>query len=1334
MRFMKRKMAAVLAVLLMLPARPALADNVLQQSDGWESEEMTIAETLAAIGETIAETATTVNTKEWESVETGEESSEETAEVEAEAPDTVEAEPEKAKTEETLETETTAAEIIKTVAETVAEILETWAAETKADDFFEESSAWDLDDYPIATPSNATKPKTDMTAGDEVSFNTGNHVWSVVSPEDFWENDLGDVCFEEDGSYTINIPEENPFFPYEVQFTYKGQTMNKWFMTPEDSVDVGGHTFYVSANFDDTAVTQMSLEVAGEIVVAYPEEKTFTDNGDGAVPTSLLPLEERKLTVDLKGYTPVELTMVSLSSLFKGNLQSTDKVVWSYRDDDDYQISVADGTVDLSRGTQWNDTVTWQMIVGDDDQLASGNIRYLVIVQVTECSDWLIPTVYEQDFNGNRRKAEIKESSYEIHEKDTYFHIEAEKTGLGGNYYIGLKVNTAVFSNVHYDHLKIYDARGVYNVEQLLQREQEGTLSYFDLTDQAFANDMTEKDAGILTYAISIAAYDSSGKIIGFQVVNLEVYANIYDVYLSGLYTKTGAERKALELILYNPDDVDDPDYADWPYEYSVYESDTEGETYAVFSYEYDVEAITRAYVGKYWSITEAEAAGAENIKDILFDQSSSGGYKADFSDGVYFSIFVGSDDSENQMSYFYKIQTDQSRSDNDSDMSLTFSGLKDKNGNNVNCYVVDAQEDFYAEYRYLTILAEEGTDLTSLAPVFKSWEGMKVYASGSTSPEKSGESIHDFSKGAVQYTVSSENGANSKNYWLQVVKPLKGQKKLYINSLAAKEAETVNRGDGAVVSTREMIMDWRYNDQHDILLMNIGTDGISNLKAEIESQQVELDSYWTLNGDYELKGAEGVAIKEGNQYGELPNMAKLRLKVKNGVLSGEEIFGTLTLKSGNNVLMVLNLTGTVGIPSITTREIGDGVKYVPYGAVIQNSNKYSWNTVTYQLTEGKLPDGMILKPNGELYGVPTESGEYHFTISMENSYKEYGTQEAGFTLIITENTDANVDAATDKGYELARRVPDITMNSTEDYLMISQGEYEEFVDVFLDGEKLIRGTDYTSEAGSTRITLKSQTLKRSNKIGVHTLGIEFRTKGTKILKRAAQNFRIKDAGSSGGSGSSGSGSSGSNSSGSGGSSSGDSGSRIYKDPKKGYVHTITGIITGDKAGYSHWQQDENGWKLIYADKTTANGYMTTLENKEMVEQIIWEKINGSWYAFGVDGYLKSGWVYDYHLGRWYQLSIDTGMLGGWYKDPIDNHTYYLDPVEGGMSTGWRNIERKWYYFNTIVTEPSWKLNAETKKWQYNEKSKSKPLGAMLRGEKTPDGYRVNIDGVWDGK
>ena len=167
----------------------------------------------------------------------------------------------------------------------------------------------------------------------------------------------------------------------------------------------------------------------------------------------------------------------------------------------------------------------------------------------------------------------------------------------------------------------------------------------------------------------------------------------------------------------------------------------------------------------------------------------------------------------------------------------------------------------------------------------------------------------------------------------------------------------------------------------------------------------------------------------------------------------------------------------------------------------------------------------MELKPTGEIYGVPKETGAFEFTVCMENSIETFGSSSAEFILTVKENTDTNVEAATDGNYKLLERVQDITplnINLSTQTLR-SQGEYSEFVDVFLDGEKLVEGTDYNSSEGSTRIVIQTQTLTQGKSEGIHTIGIEFRTKDTDELRRAAQNYRINhdnsgsDSGSNGG-------------------------------------------------------------------------------------------------------------------------------------------------------------------------------------------------------------------------
>lgn len=333
------------------------------------------------------------------------------------------------------------------------------------------------------------------------------------------------------------------------------------------------------------------------------------------------------------------------------------------------------------------------------------------------------------------------------------------------------------------------------------------------------------------------------------------------------------------------------------------------------------------------------------------------------------------------------------------------------------------------------------------------------------------------------------------------------------------------------------MILDSYHNNVHDILLANIGTGTIGRLKAELVSDVLEMDEYWTLKGEKELAGYSGT--EKTTEYGELSNLAKIRLRTKNNITS-DVVSGTLTIKSGDKTLIVLELTGNIGDPRIITTEIPEAVKYVPYGTMIQNNNKYSWNNIKYTLRRGSLPEGMELKSNGELYGVPKETGEFTFTVRMEVKSKiERTWNEKEFTLKVNGNTNANVDAATDDGYEVSTRISDMPAGAGEAQVFVSEGEYATFKNVFLDGNKLVSGKDFTSESGSTKITILAETLDKLPQ-GTHTIGVEFRTE-EETLKRAAQNFDIgKSNGDSGNSGSSDSGNSGNSGSGDSGSSGND--------------------------------------------------------------------------------------------------------------------------------------------------------------------------------------------------
>ena len=183
----------------------------------------------------------------------------------------------------------------------------------------------------------------------------------------------------------------------------------------------------------------------------------------------------------------------------------------------------------------------------------------------------------------------------------------------------------------------------------------------------------------------------------------------------------------------------------------------------------------------------------------------------------------------------------------------------------------------------------------------------------------------------------------------------------------------------------------------------------------------------------------------------------------------------------------------------------------------------------------------------------------------------------------------------------------------------------------------------------------------------------------------------------SGNSGSSSSGGSGSSSSRGSGSSSKSSGSSAASGP----------------AAKGNWQQDAAGWKFTYEDDSSAVGSWITDEAGNQREIFAWANINGNWWAFGADGYIKTGWAQDGKDNRWYQIDANTGMKTGWHFDEAgDKHWYYLNPVSGEMLTGWRQIDGKWYYFAEVT---------------------GGPLGSMYQNAQTPDGYRVGADGAWDG-
>ena len=172
---------------------------------------------------------------------------------------------------------------------------------------------------------------------------------------------------------------------------------------------------------------------------------------------------------------------------------------------------------------------------------------------------------------------------------------------------------------------------------------------------------------------------------------------------------------------------------------------------------------------------------------------------------------------------------------------------------------------------------------------------------------------------------------------------------------------------------------------------------------------------------------------------------------------------------------------------------------------------------------------------------------------------------------------------------------------------------------------------------------------------------------------------------------------------------------------------------SGRDRSTSTWVKESAGWRYRLSNGTYLSGSLVLdPATGRQVEQVVWKQLRGAWWAFGADGYIRTGWVYDYSAGKWYYVDENTGMRTGWYLDPQDGRWYYLDPATGEMLTEWQLIPDLGYvYLNPYAPQPTWSYDEALKTWVYMEGA-GRPYGSLYMAEWTPDGYYVNADGVWE--
>ena len=932
----------------------------------------------------------------------------------------------------------------------------------------------------------------------------------------------------------------------------------------------------LAADVTDDVTPALVEETVGTVQeeAAAPQEEEpaalAVQSGEGGISVqSMMPLKEVYKTLDYTKYLPHELQAFPVSQLISdlGMTETpavyamryfTDKDGKYHREDEFVKFDAAD-TIDLYGRYPYGD-VRLEVIGGTADQLDLNNTRYIVTVNVMHLEDVFNVDVYTL----NRQKAEIGKNingspsfsgeTNKMQYMSLYLYTKMDDPmwdylKTDNRYYVALALNEKLGSDVTVT--AAYKGEDVTDVlfGQTNMTSEGGLLqtrNEDDLITVTFKRNGAEGEA---TIPYRLHLYDASMSLNADWLYADRANGSRYEVVYSSRYSYDDYETRIYML---------DPGYAaDGTYyvSLSMYNPMDDGTVNNGIAY------VKKAVVG-YYANEAAIPASAADIKDQLFSRAYrvGGGYGADFSKGVVFTVI----DTDNHVHHIAvkTIPFDESialSSDTYMNMYGARQEKKDDSGytDDYSVYVLDdADDDYYANGYQTVFLMNRTYDSTSrqysytpvtdqnIRPSFTAAAKVNIFASvggGAAVKQTSGESLVPFTSGkAIQYSASAEDGANLANYWVTFLTQQSGGPQLFVN--ATNDESRYVEVNGTKMPQREVYLNEDHDNKHDVFFANVGDANMTGLYVKLENaENVKLDDYWTVGDTKTLSAFTTTDEKDsdGNyvSYGELANVAKVRLvpvtdadgNVQFGAISGTLVIGYTGSGTEPVEEVRINLTGIAGTPTITTTSVLDGVKYVPYSSVIQTNNMYGTDKMAFSVTNGKLPDGLTLKPNGEIYGIPTKVGEYTFTVTALYDKNEELQCRKTYTITIKDNTDANVLATNDdaQGYPLLDAVPDVNVRNfpADGVTFRSEGAYAEFVAFYLDGKKLVDGTDYVSSEGSTRIVIQSQTFKNAGN-GTHTISAEFRTGGTADgeMHRTSQNVDVTGArgGSSGGSGSTG--------------------------------------------------------------------------------------------------------------------------------------------------------------------------------------------------------------------
>ena len=913
-------------------------------------------------------------------------------------------------------------------------------------------------------------------------------------------------------------------------------------------------------------------DVAIEAEIGGEEEEITKEAMNSLVPLEekeVCLLLNNKTEEDLEKYSVDEMIAGFQDS--NGNrvvIEGNPTTVWRYVKDskdgiekyESYELN-SNACIDLSLAASVP-AYRMELIIGSGTQLNTENVRYIVTVYATdEVYESIGIELYEQTDLGGRKEATVtKKSKFyntQLGEMEVYQYVVPGYTE-DSQYYLGITSEAAKHPKrtVEVYTFKDYSFGGSPITDQILNQNMElsdaGYLGHYRLpTSDMF--DALSPECGFFV----IVEKDMSGKVARTTYLNFYIISDVCDVshVNSTLFKKEGSD--TADVVCREVDAVSVSDlYIDMEtnivnsrgvheYFYMLKEGvNANDELYCRFNAYGDVykekanEYVKKAVVGQYSSLEEA--SDQEDIKDQLFPtdpSDTSTGYKANYNyenGGVYFTAFFEDNNiwqfNVRVMNYDREYDEEYIRSYTDSpiigskDPWFRVVGAEYTDGNSAPTNIVENGKSINMDtmygYGYQTVFINDPS-VEEIVPVIEKADSevarvTRVYVDG-----------HEYNSGdAIQLTgtettkmfstvIADENGKeHTKNYNVSFVKVANGPKLYVVDP----------KGGGEEDPVRSVFLDDYFEKKHDILIANIGDEELTGLRVELNATNVKLDDYWTVGGE----GTDTLAPVDPDAAAlsdstELPNLAKIRL-----LPDGEgDIEGTLTIYAKDQEPVIIKLSGRAQNPSITTEEELGAVKYVPYSYMITTNNMYDWNTVTFSYT-GDIPDGMVFNlDTGEIYGAPLEAGDYTFTVTATYGRKDYFKPSTKtITIRVLDNENETVFKTSDDEYKI---IPEedgdngyvgeqvsaydfVITSFDEDEVFISEGEYSQFVKLWLNGEVLTEGVDYTKEPGSTRIIINAESLEDKTRDGRNTISAEFNVdeeRGEK-LKRTSQNFRVE--------------------------------------------------------------------------------------------------------------------------------------------------------------------------------------------------------------------------------